>query len=184
MSCAVEWVVYGRGHSYWCCCSNLSSGVVLIVWFPTNGMCAKNNNTYMWHKQAVIEWSWHVISILASCHNAKLCAYATRAFRSQQNGAVTRIWRSCQVQPSQKECAVHCKKEGMLLQPLRWHCVDCVIHHKRNVCKEQQYLYVTQTRNNRVIVVCGLYCCLLPQCKALHICRSGFLITTLPCAWI
>ena len=36
----------------------------LIVWFTTNGMCAKNNIAYMWHEQAIIEWSWRVISIL------------------------------------------------------------------------------------------------------------------------
>ena len=27
---------------------------------------------------------------------------------------------------------VRCKKEGMLLQPLWWRCVDCVIHHERD----------------------------------------------------
>jgi len=60
-----------------------------------------------------------MISIVACCHGAKLCEYAARDLRSQQNGAVTRIWRSCQVQPPHKERgigAVCCKKEGMLLQ--------------------------------------------------------------------
>jgi len=28
-------------------------------------------------------------------------------------------------------------------------------------------------------MACELYCCLLPQCEALRICRSGFLIATL-----
>jgi len=35
-------------------------GVALNVRFTTNGMCAKNNihrAIYMWHKQAIIEWS-------------------------------------------------------------------------------------------------------------------------------
>ena len=36
----------------WCC--NLSGGVALIVWFTTNGMCAKNNNIYAWREQAII----------------------------------------------------------------------------------------------------------------------------------
>jgi len=36
-------------------CCNLSGGVALIVCFTTNGMCAKNNNTYMWCEQAIIE---------------------------------------------------------------------------------------------------------------------------------
>ena len=95
-------------------------------------------------------------------------------FRSQQNGAVTRMWRSCRVQLSHKERAigvVRCKKEGMLLQPLRWRCVDCVIHHERDVREEKHYMNVARTR---VIMACELYCCLLPQCKALRVCRSGF----------
>jgi len=35
-----------------------------------------------------------------------------------------------QVQPSQKECAigaVHCKNEGMLLEPLSWRCIESVV---------------------------------------------------------
>ena len=98
-------------------------------------------------------------------------------FRSQQNSAVTRLWRSCGVQASHKERAigaVRCKKEGMLLQPLRWRCVECVIHHERDVREEQQYIYVARTSNNRVTLSGDFYCCLLPQCEALHTCRSGF----------
>jgi len=37
-----------------------------------------------------------------------------------------------------------------------------------DVHEEQQYIYVAQTSNNRVIMACELYCCLLPQCEALH----------------
>jgi len=40
------------------------------------------------------------------------------------------------------------------------------------------YIYVARTSNNRVIMACELYCCLLPQCEALRICRSGFPIAT------
>jgi len=108
----------------------------------------------MWREQAIIEWSRRVISIVACCNSVKLYALPARAFRSQQNGAVTRMWRSCCVKPSQKERAigaVRCKKEGMLLQPLRWQCVECVIHHERDVREEQQYIYVARTSNNRVI---------------------------------
>ena len=40
-------------------------------------------------------------------------------------------------------------------------------------------IYVARTSNNRVIMACELYCCLLPQCEALPIiCRLGFLIAT------
>jgi len=88
----------------------------------------EQHHTCMWREQIIIELSWHVNSIVACCHSAKLCAYAARDFLSQQNGAVTRMWRLCGVQPSHKESAigaVRCKNEGMLLQPLRWCCVEC-----------------------------------------------------------
>jgi len=29
-----------------------------------------------------------------------------------------------------------------MLQPLQWRCVDCVIHHERDVREEQQYICV------------------------------------------
>jgi len=62
-----------------------------------------------------------------------------------------------------------------MLQPLRWCCVDCVIHHERDVREEQTpYIHVAGTSSNRVIMACELYCCLLPQCEALRICPSGF----------
>jgi len=70
----------------------------------------------MWHGQAIIEWSRWVISIVACYQSGTLCALAARAFHhSLQNGAVTRMWRPCQVQPSQKERAigvVRCKRRG------------------------------------------------------------------------
>ena len=78
---SVRFVVKRRGCS---CCCNLSGGVALNVWFTTNEMCVKNNTIHMWRKQAIIEWSWHVNSIVACCHSAKLCAYAALDFRLQQ----------------------------------------------------------------------------------------------------
>ena len=107
-------------------------------------VCEEQHHTYMWHEQAIIEWSWHVNSIVACCHGVKLCAHATQDFRSQHYGAVTRMWRSCQGQPSHKKRAigaVHCKKEGML-QPLQWCCVKCVIHHEWDVREEQHHTYM------------------------------------------
>ena len=62
----------------------------------------------------------------------------------------------------------------LLLQPLRWHCVDCVIHHERDVRDENHYINVVRTRDNRVIMTCELYCCLLQQCEALRVSRSSF----------
>jgi len=70
-------------------------------------------------------------------HTATLAA---QAFQSQQNGAVTRMWRRCQLQHSQKQCAigvVHCKKEAILLQVLSWHCVESAIHHEPDVHEAQ-----------------------------------------------
>ena len=57
---------------------------------------------------------------------------------NHNKGALTRVWRWCQVQPSQKERAigaVHCKNEEMLLRLLRWRCIEsvsfaCPIHEK------------------------------------------------------
>ena len=71
---SVRFVVKRRG-----CCCNLSGGVELNVWFATNGMCVKNNTIHICgaNKQ-LIEWSWHVNSIVACCHSAKLCAHAAR----------------------------------------------------------------------------------------------------------
>jgi len=136
----------------------------------------------MWCEQAIIERLRRMISIVACCHSAKLCALATRTFRSQQNCAVTRMLRSCPVKPSQIQCAigaVRCKKEGMLLQPLRCRCVECVNHRERDVREEQHHIHVARTSSNRVIAVHDLYCCLLPQSEALCTCRSGFPIATL-----
>ena len=66
------------------------------------------------------------------------------------------------------------------MQPLRWCCVDCMIHHEQDVREEQKYIYVARTSNKRVISSGDLYCCLLPQCDALRTCRSGFPIATVP----
>ena len=46
-----------------------------------------------------------MISIVACCHGAKICAHATRGFQSHQNGAMTRMWGSCGVQAfTQRTC--------------------------------------------------------------------------------
>jgi len=66
----------------------------------------------------------------------------------------------------------------LVLQPLRWCCAECAVHHERNMHEEQHHIYVARTSNNRVISSGDPYCCLLPQCEALRICRSGFPIAT------
>jgi len=138
----------------------------------------------------VIHHKWDVheeqqyICLALCCHGAKLCSHAARDFWSPQNGAVTRMWRSCRIQPSHKECAIGvvcCKKEEMFLQPLRWRCVDCVIHHEWDMRKEQQYIQYAWRKQAiiREIATHDLNCYFLPQCKALRTCCSGFLIATI-----
>jgi len=46
------------------------------------------------------------------------------------------------------------------------------------VVLEQKHMYVARTSNNRVIMACELYGCLLPRCKASRTCRSGFPIAS------
>ena len=115
-------------------CCNLSGGVALIVWFTTNGMCAKNKNIYAWREQAII--------IEIATHDLYCCVHAARDFRSQQNGAVTRIWRSCRVQPSHKQRAigaVHCKKDVVTTSPvvLCWMCDS-----SRTGCARKTIIYI------------------------------------------
>jgi len=77
-----------------------------------------------------------LISIVASFHGMKLCTLAARAFRSQQNGSVTRMCRRCQMRPSRKERAIGafpCKKEGMLLRQLGRRSAACAVHHEQDV---------------------------------------------------
>ena len=68
----------------------------------------------------------------------------------------------------------------ILLQPLRWRCVDCVIHHERDVREEQHHTYMWR---EQAIIEWSRHvnsnCCLLPQCEALRTCRSGFPIATI-----
>jgi len=83
--------------------------------------------TPMWREQAEISWARCGIFVVAWCHSVQVCALAARPFQSQQSGALTRMPRWCQVQPSQRERSigvVHCKNEGMLLQLLGWHCIE------------------------------------------------------------
>jgi len=58
-----------------------------------------------------------------------------------------------------------------VLQPHRWCCVECVIHHERDVREEQKPYNVARECINRVISSGELCCGLLPQCEALRSCR-------------
>jgi len=56
---------------------------------------------------------------------------------------------------------------AMVLQPFRWRCVECAVHHERDVREEQHpyTVYMARTNNNRVTAARDFYC-LLPQCEA------------------
>ena len=120
--------VISKSLAQHCCkCCSLSA----LWWMcdsPRTG-CAWRT-TPMWCEHAVIKWARHGIFIVPWCHSVKPCALAARPFQSQQSGALTRMWRWCQAQHSQKERAkgaVHCKNEGMLLQLLGWRCTESVV---------------------------------------------------------
>ena len=66
----------------------------------------------------------------------------------------------------------------VLLQPLRWCCVKCLIHHERDAREEQHHTYMWREQEIEWSWHVN-YCCLLPQCEALRTCRSGFPIATL-----
>jgi len=51
---------------------------------PRTGCARRITPICTWREQAIIEWSRRVISIVACCHNVKLCALSARAFRPQQ----------------------------------------------------------------------------------------------------
>ena len=66
----------------------------------------------------------------------------------------------------------------VVLQPLWWHCIECVIHHKQDVREEQQYIYVAQTSNNKRLwhMISIVACCY--RCEALRTCHSVILIAS------
>jgi len=53
---------------------------------------------------------------------------------------------------------------NVLLQPVRWCCVDCVIHHERDVREEQKYVCVEQASNNKRNCDCLLFIIIPPGC--------------------
>ena len=141
----------------------------------------EQHHTYMWRKQAITEWLWHVNFVVACCHSAKLSHMPLgisdrNKWCCDQNVKV--VPGSAFTQRTCDRC-VRCKKEGMFLKPLRWCCVKCVIQSRTGCAwRTTPYIYVPRTSNNRVIMACELHCCLLPHCEALPTCRSGFPIAT------
>jgi len=75
----------------------------------------------------------------------------------------------------------------LLLQPLRWRCVDCVIHHERDVRKEQQYICVARTSANKQSEWLRRMIAIVASCHSVKLCAHAaraFPIATLCCVTI
>jgi len=147
-------------------------------------VCEEQHHTYIWHEQAIIEWSWHVNSIVACCHSAKLCTHAARNFLSQQNGAVTRMWRLCEFSHHTKNVRLVwfvVKRRGCCCNLSGGVALNVWFTTNRMCMKNNTTTYVARTSNSKRDCEHDLYCCLLPRCEALRTCRSGFLIATKWC---
>jgi len=91
----VKLVTFYSKKLIWCI-QPVHSGIVAtsqlgLHWIcdsPQMGCACRITPIHKWRKQAIIEWSCWVITIVACCHSVKLSALATWAFRLQQNGAV------------------------------------------------------------------------------------------------
>jgi len=71
-------------HNFWTRNASVATILLALRWMcdsPRTG-CARRTTIYiyMWRKQAIIEWSRRVNSIVACYHGAKLCAHTTRGF--------------------------------------------------------------------------------------------------------
>jgi len=76
---------------------------------------------------------------------------------------------------------IHIGMSGVATSPV---VLRCMCDSPRTGCApKNNNIYVARTSNNRVIMACELYCCLLPRCEALRICRSGFPIATVVDWW-
>jgi len=69
--------------------------------------------------------------------------------RNKPNSAVRNGELSDKLKTEKLSCRIH--SVLVMLQPLRWCCVDFVIRNERDVREEQKYMYVARTSINRVI---------------------------------
>ena len=127
LSLSLSFISKGLAQPF-CKCCNLSVSIALNVRFTTNGMCVMDNTHVGRTSRNKMSTKWDLhCCLVPQCE--MLCALAARPFQSQQSGAWPRMWRWCQVQASQKECAIGAvlwKNEEMLLQPLDWRCIENV----------------------------------------------------------
>jgi len=77
-----------KGNLCWRLLEIVATSPVALRWLcdsPRTGCAWRITPLCMWREQAIIEWSRRVISTVACCHGAKLCAHAARDFRWQHN---------------------------------------------------------------------------------------------------
>jgi len=122
-----------------CCkCCNHSVNVVLNVRFTINAMCVKNNSHIY-----VVQTSRNRMSTTCDLNAATMWSFAPVLLRLSNCNKVARMWRWCQVQFDPTTLDItdfenpHSTRftlqELLLLQPLLCRCVECVIHHERDV---------------------------------------------------
>ena len=110
-SCDTKFEITHQPSQFCNCCQLCNS--------PRMGWAWRITPIYTWRKQAIMEWSRQVISIVASRHSVKLCALAPQAFRSQQNGAVTSMQKVMPGATSTKRTCDWCGS-AIFVKPQQW----------------------------------------------------------------
>jgi len=123
-----------------------------------------------------------MISIVACCHGAKLCAHAALDVWLQQNDAVTRCG-------GRFEFSLHTKNVRSVWFVVKrrgccWNLsggVALIVWFTTNgMCVKNNTIYMSREQAIiREIATHDPYCCLLPRCQALRTCRSRFPIATI-----
>jgi len=165
---------------------------------------------YMWCEKAIIEWSWWVTSNNDCEPGEKLTVRPGGGDKSDvvrwsllllaatvwsfahlplglSDGNKMVLWSGCE---GRVKCSLHkkervisavrCKKGGCCCNLSVMVALNVRFTTNGMCVKNNTHIYLARTSNNRLIVACDLYCCLLPKCEALHTSRSSFLISTLP----
>jgi len=164
------------GHTKFFCGSH-----VRHLWLVYEQIFGKQFNGIFWHLLhfAILIFPYFSIFMFLqmnwSSTGKHSISNASRKLESDQNDNSQRLMLSCIFSLCLGIHLINCCN----LFP--WRCVECAVHHERNVCEEQHHICVARTSNNRVISSGELYCCLLPQCEALRTCRSGFPFVTKWC---